>query len=155
MEKTLSVSAIEQGTVIDHIPTGCAVAIIYLLKLLSHPYPVTLGLNLTSRRLGRKDLIKIENRFLSEQEAHDIAVFAPSATLSIIRGFQVEKKIPAKLPEVIEKILVCPNPQCITRHEPIFSAFFVEEFRSKVTLRCKYCEKMFAQSDIKEYRTDD
>ena len=153
MEKTLSVSAIKHGTVIDHIPPGCAVTIIHLLKLLEHPNQVTVGLNLISGRMGLKDLIKIENRFLSEQEAHDIAVFAPNATLSIIRNFQVEKKIEAQLPAVIEKLLVCPNLRCITRHESVFSAFSVVEFRSKVNLRCKYCEKIFAREEIKEYRT--
>jgi aspartate carbamoyltransferase regulatory subunit len=149
MEKTLSVSAIENGTVIDHIPPGCAVTIIHLLKLQGHPNQVTVGLNLKSRRLGLKDLIKIENRFLSEKEAHDIAVFAPLATLSLIRDFQVEKKIQAELPKIIEKILACPNPRCVTRHEPIPSAFSVEEFRGKVSLRCTYCEKRFAREEVR------
>lgn len=153
MEKTVSVSAIKEGTVIDHIPQGSAIIIIQLLKLHVHKNRVTVGLNLSSRSMGYKDLIKIESRVLTEKEARDIAVFAPCATISIIRDYQVEKKMKADLPKNIEKILVCPNPSCTTRSEPISTHFQVEEFKQKIFLRCCYCEKLFERSEIREYKT--
>lgn len=143
MEQKLSVAAIKNGTVIDHIPTHQALKIVELLNLAAENNQVTVGLRLPSKRLGFKDLIKVENRFLSEKESHDIAVFAPDATISIIRNFSVEKKMKAHLPKVIEKILICPNRRCITHAEPIDTAFFVEEHKYKIFLTCKYCEKVF------------
>lgn len=153
MEKTLSVSAIKDGTVIDHIAQGSALIIIHLLKLSNLQNCSTVGLNLSSRSMGHKDLIKIENRFLTEKEAHDIAVFAPLATISIIRNYKVEKKMKASLPDVIENILLCPNPCCITRKEPANTLFFIEEFKQKIFLRCGFCEKLFERSEVRDYKT--
>jgi aspartate carbamoyltransferase regulatory subunit len=151
-EKTLSVSAIKDGTVIDHVAAGSALTIVHLLKLIEQQNKVTLGLNLSSRSLGRKDLLKIENRFLTEKEAQNIAIFAPQATINIIRGYQIQKKINAELPPIVEHILICPNPRCISRCEPVDSMFFVEEFKKQVQLRCKFCEKTFARDEIKQYK---
>jgi aspartate carbamoyltransferase regulatory subunit len=152
MEKTLPVSAIKEGTVIDHIPQGSALIIIRLLKISDHENRTTVGLNLSSRSMGYKDLIKIQNRFLTEKEAQDIAVFAPHATISIIRDYQVEKKLKASLPKLVENLLICPNPFCICRSEPIASLFHVEEFKQKIFLRCDFCEKLFERSEIREYK---
>jgi aspartate carbamoyltransferase regulatory subunit len=153
MGKTLSVSAIKDGTVIDHILQGSALVIIHLLKLADQQNRATVGLNLSSRSMGYKDLIKIENRFLTEKEAHDIAVFAPNATISIILNYEIEKKMQAKLPNIVKKILVCPNARCITRFEAIESVFYVREYNHKIHLHCNFCQKVFEQSEIKEYKT--
>lgn len=150
-EKTLSVSAIEAGTVIDHIAPGSALILIRLLKFAAEEHRVTMGLNLSSRSMGRKDIIKISNRFLTEKETHEVAVFAPQATISIIRNFEVQKKMKAVLPDRVEKILVCPNPCCITRSEPVTTLFLVEEFKQKIFLRCAFCERLFERSEIREY----
>jgi len=151
-EKTLSVSAIKDGTVIDHIAAGSALTIVHLLKIIEQQNRVTLGLNLSSRSLGRKDLLKIENRFLTEKEAQNIAIFAPQATINIIRSYQIQKKIHAVLPAIVEQILVCPNSRCVSLYEPIDSVFFVEEFKKQVQLRCKFCERTFARNEIKHYK---
>ena len=153
MGKTLSVSAIKNGTVIDHIPSGQALTIVRLLMLLNKNHRVTLGLNLLSPSMGLKDLIKVEDRFLTEKEAHDIAVFAPNATLSSIKNYKVQNKIKVKLPTAVEKLLLCPNPRCISRCEPIDSLFFVEELKNAIHLRCNYCEKNFVREEIREYQT--
>ncbi len=153
MEKTLSVSAIKDGTVIDHITQGSALIIVELLKLSNLQNRVTLGLNLSSRSMGYKDMIKVQNRFLTEKESHDIAVFAPQATISIIRNYKVQKKMKARLPEVVENILVCPNFCCISRTEQVSSVFSVEEFKQKIFLRCGFCEKLFERSEVKDYKT--
>ena len=152
MAKTLSVSAIKDGTVIDHIPSGSAFAILQLLKLLASKHHISLGLNLSSRSMGYKDLIKIEDRFLTPKEAHDIAVFAPNATINIIKDYKVASKITSQLPKTIKRILICPNSRCITNSEPVETHFLIEEHKQAVILRCHFCEKRFERSEIKEYR---
>jgi aspartate carbamoyltransferase regulatory subunit len=151
MAKTRMVVAIKDGTVIDHIPAGCAVVILQLLKLIPGNHRISLGLNFNSPSMGFKDLIKIEDRFLTEKEAHDIAVFAPKATINTIKNYQVKSKVTAKLPEAVVKILVCPNSRCITNAECIDTLFQVEEHKQKVCLRCHFCEKVFEREEIKDY----
>lgn len=144
MEKSLSVAAIEQGTVIDHIPAGQGMRIVKLLKLAHHHKKVTLGLNLPSQTLGYKDIIKVEERTICEEEANQIAVFAPKATLNIIENYQIAKKFTLVMPEIITQILACPNLNCITNHEQIVTRFKVHQFGRKVHLQCCYCEKGFS-----------
>lgn len=151
MEKTLSVSAIREGTVIDHITPGLSLTIVHLLKLIGSKYQVTVGMHLSSRTMGLKDLIKIENRHLTEKEVHEIAIFAPLATINFVKNYQIEKKTKASLPPIVEKILVCPNARCITNSEMLESFFFVEEFKNTIQLRCKYCEKNFEREAFTHY----
>ncbi len=152
MPKTLSVAAIKDGTVIDHIPPGAALILLQLLKLSADRHRISIGLNLTSSSMYLKDLIKIENRFLTEKEAHAIGVFAPQATISIIKNYQLTQKIRAALPKRIERVLVCPNASCITSGEAIDTLFSIEEHQQKVFLRCHFCEKSFNREEIKDYR---
>lgn len=149
MIKTLSVAAIKNGTVIDHIPAGQALSIIRLLQIDANKNRATIGLHLPSKRLSSKDLIKIENRFLSEMEANEVTVFAPAATINIIENFEVTKKISTRLPEILNNVFICPNPSCITHTEPVSSCFFIEEQGKHVKLICKYCEKQFDRDKIK------
>lgn len=144
MKKILSVAAIENGTVIDHIPAGFGMHIVRLLKLAEHKKKVTLGLNLPSQTMGYKDLIKVEDREITTEEANQIAVFAPKASINIIRGYRLEKKFKVIMPKKITKILQCPNHRCITNHEPMQTHFLVQKYGTKVHLQCHYCEKSFA-----------
>ncbi|MBS0649959.1 MAG: aspartate carbamoyltransferase regulatory subunit [Verrucomicrobia bacterium] len=153
MAKTLSVAAIKDGTVIDHIPSGQALTLIRLLKLDEKKLCATVGLRLTSKSMQYKDLIKIENYFLTDKEIHDIAVFAPKATINTIKQYKVTQKALSELPTAVERILICPNPLCITRHENIDTLFFIETFKQKIHVRCNYCEKVFERDAIVEYRT--
>lgn len=152
MPKTLSVAAIKDGTVIDHLPSGSAIIILQLLKLVPGRNRISLGLNFNSSSMGFKDLIKIEDRYLSEKEIHDIAVFAPKATINIIKNYQLTNKISAQLPRIVERILVCPNFRCITNCESVDTIFSVEEHKQKVMLHCHFCEKIFEREEIKNYR---
>ncbi len=149
---TLLVEAIQSGTVIDHIPAGQALHIVELLGIKNHPEAVTLGLNLMSKRLGKKDIIKIGGRFLTEAEAGEIAVFAQGARINLIENYKVVNKMIAALPDVLKKILVCPNAHCITRREPIDTLFHVLSARGDVRLSCHYCERVFSREDIREYQ---
>lgn len=151
MNKTLSVSAIKNGTVIDHIPAGQAIKIIRLLNIIDNKYRATIGLNLTSKSMRLKDLIKIENRFLSTTEANEITVFAPEATINIIENFEVTKKVNTELPKTINNILICPNKNCISHSEPVTSSFYIEEVHKSVKLQCKYCETQFDRDQLREH----
>jgi aspartate carbamoyltransferase regulatory subunit len=149
MSKTLSVAAIQNGTVIDHIASGQALRIIHLLRLLEKKLQVTVGLNLPSKQLKLKDLIKIENHIITHQEADEITIFAPAATINIIRNFEVTDKIITKLPTSIANIFICPNSACITRTETVESFFTIEEQGKRVKLICRYCEKPFDRNKVK------
>ncbi|MBU0596691.1 aspartate carbamoyltransferase regulatory subunit [Patescibacteria group bacterium] len=153
MDKTLLVSAIKKGTVIDHIVKGQAIKIIKLLNLASHDKRVTLGLNLPSKTQHHKDLIKVEGRELTPAEANSVAILTPQATINIIDDYRVVKKFTCKLPEKIKHIIVCPNPQCITNHEEMDTNFQVNQEKKQVKLQCHYCEKKFNQDEITSYNT--
>src|SRR3990167_8155528 len=118
MNDMLSVSAIKTGTVIDHIVAGQALRIIYLLELQKNNNQITIGLNLPSQRVGIKDLIKIENRVLTEDEANEIVIFSPMATINVIQNFKVVDKIKTRLPSVTHGVFTCPNRLCVTHTEP-------------------------------------
>lgn len=149
MSETLPVSAIKNGTVIDHISTGQAFRIVQLLSLENTQACVTIGLHLPSKRLGQKDLIKIEGRVLTEQEANEIVIFAPMATINEIKDFKVAKKFITHVPQNIKKVFRCPNPMCITNAEAVENCFAISEERKQVKLTCAYCEKTFDRDQLK------
>lgn len=144
-EKTLSVSAIKEGTVIDHISQGQALKIIQLLKLADNDRRVTLGMNLKSRSLGLKDLIKVENFFLDPTQAQYIAIFSPSATVNVIENYKVTKKFSVDMPKSILQVLRCPNLRCMTNAEKISTHFRVDQNRHQIHLHCQFCEKLFTR----------
>ena len=145
MGKTLSVAAIEQGCVIDHIPVGQAVHIVNALQLDQVVTPVTLGLNLYSQRGGQKDLIKLHHKRLSEEEIDRIAIFAPGATVNHIEGFAAIEKYVIAPPQQVVRVFSCPNAQCITHQESVTSRFVVSVEGKQTVLTCHYCENRFAQ----------
>ncbi len=149
-KKTLLVSGIEHGTVIDHIPAGQALKIVQVLNYAAHDKLVALGLNLDSKKMKKKDLIKVAERELSPRDASYVALFAPNASINIIRDYEVLKKLKLKLPDQVTHLLVCPNPKCITNHEARTTCFYLT-FGEKVKVRCKYCERTLLLDDIKAY----
>lgn len=149
-----SVAAIENGTVIDHIPAGKAILLLRLLKLNAHRREVTVGINLPSTQMVSKDIIKVSGWELSSQETSQIAIFAPRATISIIQNYRVVNKYVVKIPPTIDYGLVCPNPHCITNYEKAISTFYVESHRKEIRLRCKFCEKTFLQHEITNHDCD-
>jgi aspartate carbamoyltransferase regulatory subunit len=151
---TLPVSAIKNGTVIDHINAGAALKIIRFLGLAEKNKLVTVGLNLPSRLMKTKDLIKVANWEITPQQANEVALLAPDSTVNIIKNYKVEKKFALALPESISHLLVCPNPMCITNHEPIETLFSTRKRGKSVEVKCAYCEKVFALAEIKEFRIE-
>ncbi len=149
MTKKLSVSAIENGTVIDHIKYANALRIVHMLGLLRTGKQITLGMNLPSKRLGMKDLIKIEGLELTLEQANDVMIFAPEATVNLVENFEVVQKMKTHLPSNVKDIFICPNANCISHDKSVESFFHIEEHGHRVSLTCHYCEKTFDRDHIK------
>ena len=148
----LKIKAIENGTVIDHITANKALHILKVLGLPdSETKNVTIAMNVSSNEIGRKDILKIENRELDHKELNQVALIAPKATINIIRNFEPVKKDKIILPDKISSIIKCTNPKCITnnKNEPITPVFNVINKYPPV-VRCYYCEKLIKTEDIEE-----
>ena len=131
------VAAIQNGTVIDHIPSEKAYQVAQLLKLAELDTPVTIGYNFRSKKLGRKGIIKVEDKFFTDEEISRLSVVAPNSVLNIIKNFEVVEKKTVTTPEEIHGIVKCNNPVCITNNEPMKTYFHV----LNGILTCHYCEK--------------
>jgi aspartate carbamoyltransferase regulatory subunit len=146
-DKKMEVSAIENGTVIDHIPANVLFKVITILNLDKIDKQITFGTNLTSKKLGKKAIIKLSDTFFIDKEINKIALVAPQAKLNIIRGFSVVEKRVVEVPEEIIGIAKCMNPKCITNNEKIITRFDVVS-KTKVMLKCHYCEKITDQDHM-------
>jgi len=144
--KQLKVDAIRNGTVIDHIRAGNGLPVANLLNLAGSDI-LMIGVNFPSNKYVRKDLIKIENRRFSASEVNIITLITPTATLITIEDYEVVEKIALKLPKRIEKLILCPNQNCITSRENIDSKFNVVE-DNPVKVRCGYCEKKYSIEEV-------
>lgn len=146
-DKQLSVSAIKDGTVIDHVPASVLFKVVSILNLANLDTMITIGNSLGSQKLGKKGIIKLSNVFFEDKDINKIALVAPSAKLNIIRDYEVvEKKIVA-IPDEIVGIAKCVNPKCITNNEKVTTRFEVIS-KSEVKLKCHYCEKITDQENI-------
>jgi aspartate carbamoyltransferase regulatory subunit len=139
--KELQVSAIENGTVIDHIPAEYLFQVINILGLDKCPNSVTFGNNLESKKLGKKAIIKIADKFFADEEMNKISLIAPHAKLNVIRDYQVVEKKIVECPEKVIGIAKCMNPKCITNVEEVTTRFRVMN-EDPITLKCHYCEKI-------------
>lgn len=144
--KKLIVSALENGTVLDHIPAENVYKALDILGLKDINSQITIGINLNSRMYGKKGIIKIADRFFKDEELNKLALIAPKGTVNIIRDFHVVEKKKLEMPAEIEGIARCMNPKCITNHQPVPTRFTVSEEKGEISLLCHYCEK---KSDIK------
>ncbi|MXR52646.1 aspartate carbamoyltransferase regulatory subunit [Halovenus sp. WSH3] len=142
-DQQLRVSKIENGTVIDHITGGQALNVLAILDIDgSRGETVSIGMNVPSDRLGRKDVVKVEDRELSQSELDVLSLIAPAATINIIRGYDVVEKHRVERPDSVTGVLDCPNAHCITNeNEPIHSQFDVLEDG----IRCVYCDSIIRE----------
>lgn len=143
-DNKLQVEAIKCGTVIDHIPARVGFRLLSLFRLTETDQRITIGLNLPSGEMQQKDLIKIENTFLTDEQINQLAIYAPHATVNRIDNYDVVAKSVPTLPDRIERVLSCPNSNCISHNEPVDSSFAVRRKTQDIMLKCKYCEKEFA-----------
>ncbi|MEM3550751.1 MAG: aspartate carbamoyltransferase regulatory subunit [Candidatus Bathyarchaeia archaeon] len=148
-ETMLYVSKIKDGTVIDHITGGHALDVVKILGITGKEKRIiTIAINVPSKRFKVKDIVKIEGRELNPEEVHKIALIAPHATINIVRNYNVVDKQRVKLPTVIEGIIKCANPACISNsNEPVQTKFYVicEE---PLILKCHYCGYIMEREDI-------
>jgi aspartate carbamoyltransferase regulatory subunit len=145
--KQLVVSAIKDGTVIDHIPSKSLFKVISILGLDHIENQITFGTNLDSKKLGRKAIIKISEMFFRNEEINKIALVAPQAKLNIIKDYNVIEKKIVEVPESITGIVKCVNPKCITNNEEVVTKFTVID-KFNVALKCYYCEKITNQENF-------
>jgi len=146
-DKKMEVSAIENGTVIDHIPAKALFKVISILNLEKVDKRITFGTNFDSKKLGRKAIVKLSDTFFIDEEINKIALVAPQAKLNIIRDYSVVEKKVVEVPEEIIGIVKCMNPKCITNNEKITTRFRVVSKR-EVKLKCHYCEKITDREHI-------
>jgi len=139
--KKLKITPIKNGTVIDHITPGFAVKVLHVLKIPeSTSSVVSVAINVKSK-IGKKDIVKVENRELDTREVDKIALIAPKATINIIRDFEVVDKHRVKLPGEFIGIVKCSNPTCISNaKEPVKSRFQLVHDDPPV-IKCYYCER--------------
>lgn len=134
------VAAIQNGTVIDHIPAEKTYQVVSLLKLEKLTTQVTIGYNYMSKKLARKGIIKVEDKFFTDEEISRLSVVAPNIVLNIIRDYEVVEKKTVTTPDELIGIVKCNNPKCITNNEPMSTLFHVTN-KEHGTLKCHYCEK--------------
>ena len=139
-KKERLLAAIQNGTVIDHIPTEKTFQVVNLLGLENLDSPITIGVNLTSKKINRKGIIKISDKFFTDDEISRLSVVAPNVVLNIIKDYEVVEKKEVKTPEELRGIIKCNNPKCITNNEPMQTIFHVIDKERKI-LKCHYCDK--------------
>ena len=144
--RSYKVYKIENGTVIDHITSPLALKIIDILKLgskMNSDSIISLGLNFDSKKTKKKDILKIENVYLTKKETDLIALLSPSASINIIKDQKVIEKRSLEMPKEIKSILKCPNPTCITnKYNDCASNFVIEAVEAHTIIaRCTYCER--------------
>ena len=149
LKSGLLVSPIKNGVVIDHIPAGRALVVLKILGLTGREgLTITIAMNVESRKMGRKDIVKIADRELKPEEVDKIALIAPNATLNIIRNYEVVEKHRVKPPALIRGILRCPNPTCVTNTREPVEPVFVLVRETPVRLRCSYCDEVIEMDNI-------
>lgn len=149
-EKELRVSKIKDGTVIDHIRGGYALDVVKILGITGKEKRVmTIAINVPSKRLGVKDVLKIEGRALNAQEVNKIALVAPHASINYIRNYEVVEKMEVKIPCAVEGAIRCVNPCCISNspEEPVVSKFYVKQ-QEPLLLKCHYCGITMEQQEV-------
>jgi aspartate carbamoyltransferase regulatory subunit len=147
--KELIVSAIKNGTVIDHVPSDKVFKVVRILNLETAKQQILFGINLDSKKYGKKGIIKVQDKYFEVDEINKIALVAPTATIIIIRNFEVVEKYQVTIPKSITGITKCFNPKCITNFESVTTKFeVVSDENNDVSLVCHYCEKITKKEHI-------
>ena len=142
----LNIDKIKNGVVIDHIKSGQGVKIFNWLGLDKTPFTVAFVLNASSNRMGRKDIIKIDNSI--DIDFDILCLIDPNITVNIIENEKVAEKISLRLPEKVSNVILCKNPRCITSSENNIPHIFVLENSNERTYRCEYCEEIRFAGDF-------
>ena len=142
-QSELMVRRIKEGTVIDHIDEGKGLQVLDALRIDGKDGSlITIALNVPSGKFKKKDIIKVENKFLKDDDTNKLAVIVPNATINIIKNYKLVEKRRVALPNEVDRIFRCSNPECITNStEHIESIMDVIDKEGRV-LRCRYCSRV-------------
>ena len=146
-KKELAVAALENGTVIDRIPSEQLFKVVSMLKLDTIANSITIGNNLGSKKIGKKGIIKVADYFFKDEEINKIALIAPDATINVIRDYKVVEKYSITLHETLRGIVRCNNPKCISNNEPMETVFHVTR-REPLEVTCRYCNRSMNAQEI-------
>lgn len=148
-EEHLAVRRIKEGTVIDHVEPGKALRVLSALGVTGQDGSiVTIAMNVPSNKLGKKDMVKVENRFLKVDETNKIAFISPRATVNLIRNYKVVEKRKVYLPDVLEGVFSCPNPTCISNSGEPLKPILMVVSKDPTRLRCKYCLRIVESEEL-------
>ncbi len=149
-QSELMVRRIKEGTVIDHIDEGKGLQVLNALRIDGKDGSlITIALNVPSGKFKKKDIIKVENKFLKDDDTNKLAVIVPNATINIIRNYKLVEKRRVALPNEVDRIFRCSNPDCITNStEHIESVMDVIDKEGRV-LKCRYCSRVL---DVEQLR---
>jgi aspartate carbamoyltransferase regulatory subunit len=136
----LNIDKIRNGIVIDHIKAGQGIHIFNWLGLDKSPDTVAFVVNASSRRMGRKDIIKIDNTIDINFDV--LGLIDPNITVNIIENEVITEKIKLHLPDRVENVIVCKNPRCITSTEKYAPQIFHLVDAEKEAYRCEYCDEI-------------
>jgi aspartate carbamoyltransferase regulatory subunit len=149
-ETQLLIRRIKEGTVIDHIKAGEALRVLQILGITGKDGEiVSVAMNVPSSKIGKKDVIKVANRFLKSEETDKLALVAPVATVNLIKSYKVSEKRKVELPSIFKGLIKCPNPTCVSNleHEPIVPTIDVIDKETPL-LRCRFCQRLISPADI-------
>ena len=149
-QSELMVRRIKEGTVIDHIDEGKGLQVLNALRIDGKDGSlITIALNVPSGKFKKKDIIKVENKFLKDDDTNKLAVIVPNATINIIKNYKLVEKRRVALPNEVDRIFRCSNPECVTNStEHIESIMDVIDKEGRV-LRCRYCSRVL---DVNQLR---
>ena len=147
--RQLLVRRIKDGTVIDHIESGKALLVLRTLDITGKEGNViTVALNVPSSKHNKKDIIKVENRFLEENETNKLALIAPHATINIIKEYKLVEKRKIQLPDSITGVFKCTNLKCVTNSDEYIKPVINIIDKEKVILRCRYCFRTLTINEL-------
>jgi len=149
-QSELMVRRIKEGTVIDHIDEGKGLQVLDALRIDGHDGSlITIALNVPSGKSKKKDIIKVENKFLKDDDTNKIAVISPKATINIIKNYKLIEKRRVALPNEIDRIFRCSNPDCITNSTEHIDSIMDLMDKEGMILKCRYCARVLDVNEIK------
>ena len=149
-QSELMVRRIKEGTVIDHIDEGKGIQVLDALRIDGKDGSlITIALNVPSGKSKKKDIIKVENKFLKDDDTNKIAVIAPKATINIIKNYKLIEKRRVALPNEIDRIFRCSNPDCITNSTEHIESIMDLIDKETMILKCRYCARILDVNEIK------
>ena len=147
--RQLLVRRIKDGTVIDHIESGKALLVLRTLDITgTEGNVITVALNVPSSKHNKKDIIKVENRFLEKNETNKLALIAPHATINIIKEYKLVEKRKIQLPDSITGVFKCTNLKCVTNSDEYIKPVINIIDKEKVVLRCRYCFRTLTINEL-------